>query len=139
MEVKKHSLCLVKMAVTTYLKLFHSECLRCLLTDKKKGSWIFGVESRPRWKQVLCPREGRLQEILHVVKTFLGHLLALAELVIQKRPILMNIKQRSQGTCPNPCILALSSLLYLLLGHPHKWFHIPMAQYLHCQCRQYLV
>lgn len=35
MEVKKHKIHLVKMAMTAYLQLCHLECIRCLLTREE--------------------------------------------------------------------------------------------------------
>lgn len=139
MEVKKHNLCLVKMAMIAYLKLCHLECIRCLLTRKQGAALGRGRLGRDENKCSLCPRMAPSGNTSCCRNIFLNHFLAFIQLVIERKPILLNIKQRSQGMCQNPYIVALSSLLCLLLVNPHKSSHISTPQYLHWQCTQYPV
>ena len=135
MEVKKHNLCLVKMAITAHLKLCHLQCIRCLLTRKQGAAFGRGRLGRDENKCSLCPRMAPSGNASCCRNIFLNHFLAFVWLVIERKPILLNITQTSQGMCQNPYITVF--FIVPLAMNPHKLSHISTPHYLHWQCTQY--
>lgn len=80
-----------------------------ILIDKKKDCWIPGVEGGPKMKTevLFLPKKMiPLGSISCCKNIFLGCFLVLV--YTQKKPILWNVKQRTQVMSLNPCTVALS-------------------------------